>query len=331
MNIKELIKEMTIEEKASLCSGLNFWNTKPIERLNIPSIMMTDGPHGLRKQSESADHLGLNGSIESTCFPTASALACSWNRDLANNLGVALGQECQAEDVSIILGPGVNIKRSPLCGRNFEYYSEDGFLSGQMAASEIKGIGESGVYCYAKHFALNDQETNRSSVATWSNEQAIREIYLKPFEYAVKAGGTSAMMSSFNRIGTIWAGANKDLLQTVLRDEWGFRGMVITDYDGEEFMDPDMAIRSGNDLMLSTLGDMPKNTSNTGKQAMRNASHNILYTVANSSAMGANTGSSLPVWIIVLIIVDAAVIGGIVLSYTVFNKKKKEEAVVENK
>lgn len=318
-----LLEQLTVSDMQNLI-GFGGYATVAVKSVDKPATVDIDGP------------AGLNALVNEKAFTGASytsevVMASTWNTDLVYEMGQIYGEEAVAWGVAGVYAPSMNIHRTPFSGRNFEYYSEDGFLSGQMAASEIKGIGESGVYCYAKHFALNDQETNRSSVATWSNEQAIREIYLKPFEYAVKAGGTSAMMSSFNRIGTIWAGANKDLLQTVLRDEWGFRGMVITDYDGEEFMDPDMAIRSGNDLMLSTLGDMPKNTSNTGKQAMRNASHNILYTVANSSAMGANTGSSLPVWIIVLIIVDAAVIGGIVLSYTVFNKKKKEEAVVENK
>ena len=159
--IRELISQMTLKEKAGLCSGADFWHTKAVERIGIPSVAVSDGPHGLRKQDDEADHLGLNESIKAVCFPAGCALASSFDRKLAGKMGETIGQECQAEDISTILGPAVNIKRSPLCGRNFEYYSEDGLLSGKIASQAVQGAAEHGVYAYIKHFALNDQETNR--------------------------------------------------------------------------------------------------------------------------------------------------------------------------
>ncbi|MEG1131282.1 MAG: glycoside hydrolase family 3 C-terminal domain-containing protein [Romboutsia sp.] len=248
MNIKEIIKQMTIEEKASLCSGLNFWNTKPIERLNIPSIMMTDGPHGLRKQSESADHLGLNGSIESTCFPTASALACSWNKDLVKELGVALGEECQAEDVSIILGPGVNIKRSPLCGRNFEYYSEDPYLSSQLAKNQIQGTQSQGVGTSIKHFAANNQEHRRMTIDTIVDERTLREIYLASFETAIKEGKPWTVMCSYNKLNGEYCSENHNLLTEILRNDWGYEGFVVSDWGAVN--DRDKGLYAGLDLQM---------------------------------------------------------------------------------
>lgn len=248
MNIKEIIKQMTIEEKASLCSGLNFWNTKPIERLNIPSIMMTDGPHGLRKQAESADHLGLNGSIESTCFPTASALACSWNKDLVKELGVALGEECQAEDVSIILGPGVNIKRSPLCGRNFEYYSEDPYLSSQLAKNQIQGTQSQGVGTSIKHFAANNQEHRRMTIDTIVDERTLREIYLASFETAIKEGQPWTVMCSYNKLNGEYCSENHNLLTEILRDDWGYEGFVVSDWGAVN--DRDKGLYAGLDLQM---------------------------------------------------------------------------------
>ena len=220
----------------------------------------------------------------------------------------------------------MNIHRSPFSGRNFEYYSEDPYLSGVMGAAEIRAIRNAGKYCYVKHFALNDQETNRNGVTTWSNEQAMREIYLKPFEYATKEGGATAMMSAFVRLGTVWCGANYDLLTNVLRNEWGFHGMVITDYDGASYMNVDQAIRAGNDMMLSTLGDEPRDKSNTAKQAMRNASHNILYTVVNSNASTYTYEYIFPTWKILMFGFDAIVLILIAVSIIVKRKKKSLEA-----
>lgn len=248
MNIKEIISQMTLEEKASLCSGSNFWNTKPIERLNIPSIMMTDGPHGLRKQAASADHLGINESVPSTCFPTASALACSWNRDLLKEMGVALGEECQAEDVSIILGPGVNIKRSPLCGRNFEYYSEDPYLSSELAKNQIQGIQSQGVGTSLKHFAANNQEHRRMTIDTIIDERTLREIYLASFETAVKEGKPWTVMCAYNKINGEYCCEHPKLLSEILRDEWGYEGFVVSDWGAVN--DRDKCLEAGLELQM---------------------------------------------------------------------------------
>lgn len=254
MNIKELIKQMTLEEKASLCSGLNFWNTKPIERLNIPSIMMTDGPHGLRKQAAQADHLGINESIEATCFPTASALACSFDRDLLKELGVAIAKECQAEDVSIVLGPGANIKRSPLCGRNFEYYSEDPYLSSEMAKSQIQGTQSQGVGTSLKHFAANNQEYRRMTIDTIVDERTLREIYLASFETAIKEAQPWTVMCAYNKLNGEYCSENHRLLTQILRDEWGFEGFVVSDWGAVN--DRDKGLQAGLELQMPADGGM---------------------------------------------------------------------------
>ncbi|MEH7097174.1 glycoside hydrolase family 3 C-terminal domain-containing protein [Neobacillus vireti] len=229
-NRKQLIEKLTLEEKASLCSGLDFWHLKGIERLGIPSLLVTDGPHGLRKQSESADHLGIYASVPATCFPSAVGLASTWNRSLIEKVGAALGEECQAEDVAVLLGPGVNIKRSPLCGRNFEYFSEDPYLSSELAASHIKGVQSQGVGTSLKHFAANNQEHRRMSVDTLVDERTLREIYLASFENAVKKGQPWTVMSSYNKVNGEYASENKKLLSDILRDEWGFEGFVVSDW-----------------------------------------------------------------------------------------------------
>jgi len=228
--IIELIQQMTLEEKAGLCSGLDFWHLKGIERLGIPSVMVTDGPHGLRKQAEGADHLGINDSVESTCFPSAAGVASSWNRKLIQKMGVALGEECQAEDVAVLLGPGTNIKRSPLCGRNFEYFSEDPYLSSEMASNHIKGVQSQGVGTSLKHFAANNQEHRRMSVDTIVDERTLREIYLASFENAVKQSQPWTVMCSYNKVNGEYASENKRLLTDILKDEWGFEGFVVSDW-----------------------------------------------------------------------------------------------------
>lgn len=229
-DIKKIISQMTLEEKASLCSGLDFWNTKPVERLGIPSIMMTDGPHGLRKQAESADHLGFNRSVPATCFPPATTLACSWDRKLLQKVGTALGEECQAEDVAIILGPAVNIKRSPLCGRNFEYFSEDPFLASEMAANHIKGVQSQGVGTSLKHYAANNQEHKRMSIDTIIDERTLREIYLASFETAVKKSQPWTVMCAYNKVNGEYCSENKYLLTNILKEEWGHEGFVVSDW-----------------------------------------------------------------------------------------------------
>jgi beta-glucosidase len=229
-DFKSLIALMTLEEKAGLCSGLNFWMTKGIERLGIPSKMVTDGPHGLRKQAGSSDHLGLNESVPATCFPTAAGLASTWNREMITKVGAAIGRECQAEDVAILLGPGANIKRSPLCGRNFEYFSEDPFLSSEMAASHIIGVQSEGVGTSLKHFAVNNQEHRRMSSNSVVDERTLREIYLASFEMAVKKAQPWTIMCSYNKVNGTYASENPYLLTDILRDEWGFEGYVMSDW-----------------------------------------------------------------------------------------------------
>ncbi|WP_277469705.1 MULTISPECIES: glycoside hydrolase family 3 C-terminal domain-containing protein [unclassified Paenibacillus] len=221
---------MTLEEKAGLCSGLDFWNTKGIERLGIPSVMVTDGPHGLRKQQEGADHLGLHNSVPATCFPSAAGLASTWDRDLITQVGEALGAECQAENVAVLLGPGNNIKRSPLNGRNFEYFSEDPFLASELAASHVRGVQSQGVGTSLKHFAANNQEHRRMSIDAVIDERTLREIYLASFEGTVKQSQPWSVMCSYNQVNGEYASESETLLTKVLRDEWGFEGFVVSDW-----------------------------------------------------------------------------------------------------
>ncbi|MCM1144696.1 MAG: glycoside hydrolase family 3 C-terminal domain-containing protein [Blautia sp.] len=229
-DIQALIKEMTLEEKAGLCSGFDFWNTKAIERLGIPSVMMSDGPHGLRKQENEADHLGMKESIKAVCFPAACATAASFDTALLEKMGETIGNECQAEKLSIILGPGVNIKRSPLCGRNFEYFSEDPYLTGKLASAFVRGVQKENIGTSLKHFAVNSQETNRMSVSSRLSERAFREIYLRGFEEVVKTAKPKTVMCSYNKINDVYASENKYLLNDILREEWGFEGYVVTDW-----------------------------------------------------------------------------------------------------
>ncbi len=230
MNVKELVSQLTLEEKAGLCSGLDFWYTKPVERLDIPSVMVSDGPHGLRKQAEDSDHLGLHDSIDAVCFPAACATACSFDRELLKDMGVVLGKECQAENVSVLLGPAVNIKRSPLCGRNFEYMSEDPYLAGELAASYINGLQSQNVGASIKHFAANNQEHERMAGSSELDERTFREIYLPAFETAVKKSQPWTVMCSYNRINGVFASENKMLLTDILKEEWGLEGYVVSDW-----------------------------------------------------------------------------------------------------
>ncbi|MDY0380065.1 MAG: glycoside hydrolase family 3 C-terminal domain-containing protein, partial [Defluviitoga tunisiensis] len=224
-DIKSLIAQMTLEEKASLCSGLDNWHTKPIERLGIPSIRMSDGPHGLRKEVPNQQT-----SVPSTCFPTAVTTASSWDRELIKQMGQALAQECQAEEVDIILGPAINIKRSPLCGRNFEYFSEDPYLSSQLATAYIQAVQSMGVGTSLKHYAANNQEYRRFTIDETIDERTLREIYLSNFEGAVKEGKPWTVMCSYNRVNGILASENKYLLTDILKEEWGFEGFVVSDW-----------------------------------------------------------------------------------------------------
>jgi beta-glucosidase len=252
-DISELIKEMTLEEKAGLCSGIDNWHTMPIERLAIPSIMMADGPHGLRKEIETQEEgLLQNPSYPSTCFPTASALACSWDTALLRSLGEALGEEALEGGVSIVLGPGVNMKRSPLCGRNFEYYSEDPFLSGKLAAGFINGVQSKGVGTSLKHFAANNQETDRLTTDTVVDERTLREIYLTNFEIPVKEAKPWTVMCSYNKLDGEFCSESRRLLTDILRTEWGFDGFVMSDWGAVNERDDGVA--AGLDLEMPDGG-----------------------------------------------------------------------------
>ena len=228
--IEELVRQMTLEEKAGMCSGSDFWHLKGVERLRIPSVMVADGPHGLRRQDEAADHLGINDSICAVCFPSAAGLAASFDRELLRKTGETLGEECQAENVAVLLGPAINIKRSPLCGRNFEYLSEDPYLSSQLAASYIGGLQSKNVGASVKHFAVNNQEKRRSTVTAQVSERALRELYLASFEGAVREGKPWTVMCSYNRVNGEYVSQSRRLLTDILREEWGFDGFLVTDW-----------------------------------------------------------------------------------------------------
>ena len=221
---------MTLEEKAGMCSGLDFWHLKHVERLGIPEVMVSDGPHGLRKQDDKGDHLGMNDSIKAVCFPPAALSACSFDCKLMEEMGKTIGKEAQANDVSIVLGPAVNIKRSPLCGRNFEYYSEDPYLAGEIAAAFINGVQSQHVGTSIKHFAANNQEYHRMSNSSEADERTLREIYFPAFETAVKKAQPYTFMCSYNQINGTFASENKWLLTDVLRGDWGFKGYVMSDW-----------------------------------------------------------------------------------------------------
>lgn len=228
--IKEIVAKMTLEEKAAMCSGADFWHTEAVERLGIPASMVSDGPHGLRKQDQEGDHLGVNESIKAVCFPAGCGTAASFNRELLNRMGETLGNECQAEGVSVILGPAVNIKRSPLCGRNFEYYSEDPLVASEMAGALIHGVQSKNVGTSIKHFLANNQETRRMSSDSRIDERTLNEIYLAAFEGAVKKEKPWTVMCSYNKINGIYAAENHKYLTETLRDKWGFDGYVMSDW-----------------------------------------------------------------------------------------------------
>lgn len=228
--IKELVNQMTLEEKASLCSGQDFWHTKGIKRLGIPSLMVSDGPHGLRKQDDAGDHLGVNDSIKAVCFPAGCATASSFDRELVTMLGETLGEECQAERVSTILGPAMNIKRSPLCGRNFEYYSEDPLVSTEMASAFVHGVQSKNVGTSPKHFMANNQEYHRMTSSSEMDERTMREIYLASFEGMVKKEKPWTIMNSYNKLNGTYLCEHREMLTDILRKEWGFDGYVMTDW-----------------------------------------------------------------------------------------------------
>lgn len=251
--IEEIIKSLTLEEKASMLSGGDYWLTREMPEKGVPVMMMADGPHGLRKQEAEVDMLGINESVPATCFPSAACICNSWDETLIQKIGEAIGEECQAEQIGLLLGPGNNIKRSPLCGRNFEYFSEDPYLSGKMAAGHIKGVQNKGVGTSLKHFAANSQETYRMSVDSVVDERTLREIYLTGFEIAVKEGKPWTIMGAYNRINGNFCCENYHLLQEILRDEWGFDGVVISDWGGVN--DQVAATGRGFDLRMPYLNE----------------------------------------------------------------------------
>ena len=252
MIIDVILSQLTLEEKASLLQGKSVWTTFPVPRLGIPEMFLADGPHGLRRQAGSADHLGINESLSATCFPTAATMANSWDVDLGQELGRALGREAAAQDVHVVLGPALNMKRSPLCGRNFEYFSEDPHLAGKMAAAYIRGIQENGTAACPKHFAVNSQELRRLSIDEIVDQRTLREIYLTGFEIAVQEGNPRAIMSSYNRINGTYANENAHLLTDILRKEWDFSGFVVTDWGADN--DHVEGVRSGSALVMPNPG-----------------------------------------------------------------------------
>lgn len=340
----KLLNQLTYSEMRYLIGTGNF-NTAALDNIDKPKTIDPDGPAGFTNFMSLVDSTA--SVYETTYYASECLIAGTWNRDLVEEMGVAIGNESLignarggGQTYSGWYAPAVNIHRNPFAGRNWEYYSEDPLLSGKMAASVIQGAKSKGVYTCVKHFAVNDQETNRDTngLITWVNEQALREIYLKPFEYAVKEGKTAAMMSSFNRIGTVWAGGSYELLTDVLRKEWGFKGMVITDYNTNDYMKADQMIRAGGDLnLIQDKQPSEKGTIVTPshQMAIRRATKNILYTVANSNAMngigeGIVYGYSLPMWMTAMIIADVVIFVLLVL-FGFFSirhslKKEKKEA-----
>lgn len=286
-----LLTQLTLEEKAKLCSGQDFWHLEGIERLGLAPVMVTDGPHGLRKQGAAADHLGANKSIPATCFPTASGLASSWNLDLMHDVGAALGEHCVEENVAVLLGPGMNIKRHPLCGRNFEYFSEDPLISGEIAAALVSGIQNQGVGACLKHFAVNNQEFGRMYMDAIVDPRTLREIYLKGFEIAVKKSAPWMVMCAYNRLNGKYCSEHDWLLNQVLREEWGFDGAVVTDWGAAN--DRVLGVQSGLDLEMPSSGGINDKlvlkAVETGELSQADLDHTVLRNLCISLA-----GAQLP-------------------------------------
>ncbi|NAZ82662.1 beta-glucosidase [Kineococcus sp. R8] len=250
----DVLRRLTLPEKADLLGGADFWHTAAVTRLGVPSVMVTDGPHGLRKQDTAGDHLGLTGSVPATCFPPAAGLASSWDVDLLTRVGEALGRECRAEGVAVLLGPGVNMKRSPLCGRNFEYFSEDPLLAGELAAGLVRGVQSQGVGTSLKHFAANNQETQRMTISADVDERTLREIYFPAFERVVRTARPWTVMCSYNRVNGVYASQDPWLLTDVLRGDWGFDGLVVSDWGAVDVRED--AVAAGLDLEMPSSGGL---------------------------------------------------------------------------
>ena len=311
-----LLQQLSDEDMATMILN-GGWSTPAVASVGKPATSDLDGPAGINS---------LVSSLRGVSFPSEAVIGSTWNEALVEEFGKVFGAEALANGVVGLYAPGMNIHRTPFSGRNFEYYSEDGFLSGKLGAAQVRGAATQGVYCYAKHFALNDQESNRLSLSVWANEQAMRELYFKPFELTVKEGHTTAIMSSYSYLGTTWAGGSKALLTDVLRSEWGFVGMVVTDsaMANTSWMDPNLAVRAGNDMMLCLMGASIDSSNNTARNAMRTACHNILYTQANSSAVRVEADAT-PYWYLLVGLLNGLVLGALtlfVLKRTAFKEKK---------
>ena len=253
MQYEEIISKLTLAEKCGILSGKDVWHTREVPGAQIPSIMLSDGPSGLRKQEGEGDHLGLNASVKATCFPSAATVANSWDLELAEKVGEALGREAAAKEVGVLLGPGLNVKRSPLCGRNFEYFSEDPYLAGKMAAAYIRGIQSMGISACPKHFAANAQEMHRMANDSVVDERTLRELYLTNFEIAIREGQPKTLMTSYNAVNGTYAHENQHLLSDILRGEWGYRGTVVSDWGGcNDFVE---SVRAGANLEMPGTGD----------------------------------------------------------------------------
>lgn len=299
-----LLEQLSVEDMTNMISN-GGWSTPEVASVGKPATNDLDGPAGINS---------LVSSLQGVAYPSEALIGASWNQQLLEDFGHTFGAEATANHVVGLYAPAVNIHRTPYSGRNFEYYSEDALLSGKLGAAMVRGYASQGVYAYVKHFALNDQESNRLSISVWSNEQAMRELYLKAFEVVVKEGKTTAMMSSYSRLGNTWAGASEALLTDVLRNEWGFQGMVVTDsaMGNTSWMDINLALRAGGDMMLCLMGVSLDSSTNTAQQEMRRASHNILYTQANSMAV-ATAADTSPYWLVLLVILDTVVISAALL------------------
>ena len=257
MDVKKLLAQMTLEEKCSMLSGQDFWHTQQIDRLGIPACMVSDGPHGLRKQDQASDHLGINESIKAVCMPAACATAASFDRRRLEQMGQRIGDSCQHEGVSVVLGPAVNMKRSPLCGRNFEYFSEDPYLAGELSATFTQGVQSRNVGVSVKHFAANSQEHRRMSSSSNADERTLREIYFPAFETTVKKARPWTVMCSYNRINGVYASQDPWLLTKVLREEWGFDGYVVSDWGAVS--DRVAGVEAGLDLEMPASGGINDN------------------------------------------------------------------------
>jgi beta-glucosidase len=312
---EELLQQLSVKDMQYLI-GWGGFATQVIKSVDKPYAIDLDGPSGLKALVNETAYNGAG-------YTTGVVVAGTWNTELVKEMGEYFSAEAAAWKTSGIYGPSMNILRIPFGARNYEYFSEDSLLTGKTTASIVTGFNTNKVYNFIKHFALYNQCVNFGRLTTWSNEQAVREIYLRGFEIAVKEAGVHAVMSSYNRIGNTWAGASKTLLTDVLRNEWGFEGMVISDWVAAPFMNAEQGIHAGNDLMLNTLGSTVNDTSNAGKQAMRKACHNILYTVVNSNAMEISYYGPTPYWLYIMIAVDLLVVLGAVFFFYKWNKRRK--------